>query len=165
MSFSLSLSFFRLVVLLHLNKNLLRSKTLFVPGHLLLLILLPFMFGFVIIKADWTFRRTFLDEAFILLLLILLPLMFDSMMIKADRTFWRTFLDEAFIRNAKSFYQTSPTLTYSLSFTVGVGSHCVMSRSLVHPCLYRSSTPTFMNLIIHDLSLSLAFEVRASWSL
>ena len=100
-----------------------------------------------------------------LLLLILLPHMFDSMMIKPDRTFGRTFLDEAFIRNTKSFCQTSPTLTYPLSFTIVVGSHCVMSWSLVHPCLYRSSTPTCMDLIIQYLSLSLAFEVRTSWSL
>ena len=133
MSLSLFLSFFRLVALWHLNENLLHLGTLFVSGH-------P-------------------------LLLILLPLMFNSMMIKPDRTFRRTFLDEAFIRNAKSLCRTSPTLTYPLSFTVRVESHCMMSRSLVHSCLYRSSTPTCMNLIIQYLSLSLVFEVRASWSL
>ena len=66
------------------------------------------------------------------LLLILLPLLFSSMMIKPDRTFQKTFLNEAFIRNAKSFCRTSPTLTYPLSFTVGVGSYCVTSQSLVH---------------------------------
>lgn len=127
----LSLSLSRLVALWHLNENLLHPGTFFVSGHLLLL--------------------------------ILLPLMFSSMMIKHDRTFRRTFLDEAFIRKAKSFCQTSLTLTYPLLFTVGVGSHCVMSRSLVYPCLYRSSTPTFMDLIIQYLPFSLAFEVRASW--
>ena len=131
--FFLSLSFFWLVTLWHLNENLLRPGILFDLGHLLLLILLPHIF--------------------------------DSMMIKPDRTFGRTFLDEAFIRNTKSFCQTSPTLTYPLSFTIVVGSHCVMSRSLVHPCLYRSSTPTCMDLIIQYLSLLLAFEVRTSWSL
>ena len=133
LSLSLSLSLSQLVALWHLNENLLRPGILFDLGHLLLLILLPYMF--------------------------------DSMMIKPDRTFGRTFLDEAFIRNTKSFCQTSPTLTYPLSFTIVVGSHCVMSRSLVHPCLYRSSTPTCMDLIIQYLSLSLAFEVRKSWSL
>ena len=133
LSLSLSLSFFRLVALWHLNENLLRPGTLFVSGHPLLLILLPLIFGFV--------------------------------MIKPNRAFQRTFLDKAFIWNAKSFCQTPLTLTYPLSFTVGVGSHCVMSWSLVHPCLYMSSTPTCMDLIIQYHSLLLAFEVHASWSL
>ena len=87
----------------HLNISLLHPETLFVPGHLLLL-------------------------------LIPLPLLFGSMMKMLKRTSRRTFLDEAFIRNAKSFCQTYPTLTFPLSFTVGVGSHCVTSWSIVHPC-------------------------------
>ena len=48
-----------------LNENLLHPKTLFVLGHPLLLILLPLMFGSVMIKLNRTFQRTFLDEAFI----------------------------------------------------------------------------------------------------
>ena len=108
------------------------SETLFVPGHPLLLILFPHMFG--------------------------------SVMIKPDRTFRRNFLVKAFIRNAKSFCWTSPTLTYPLSFTVRVRNHCVKSRSLIHPCLFKSSTPTCMDLITQYLSLLLAFEVRALWS-
>ena len=132
-SLSLFLSFFWLVALSHLNENLLHPETLFVLKHSLLLILLPLMFG--------------------------------SMMIMLDRTFRKTFLDKQFIQNAKSFCQTSPTLTYLLSFIVGVGSYCMTSRSLVHPCLYKSSTPICMNLIIQYLSLSLAFEVHALWSL
>ena len=83
---------------------------------------------------------------------------------KAKSDFFENSLDEAFIQNTKSFYQTSPTLTYPLSFTVGVGSHCVTSRSLVHLCLSRNSTPTCMDLIIQYLSLLLAFEVCALWS-
>ena len=98
------------------------------------------------------------------LLLTLLPLPSSSMMRRPIWTSLRTFLDEAFIQNAKSFCRTSPILIYPLSFTVGVRSHCVMSRSLVHPCLSRSSTPTCMDLIIQYLSLLLAFEVRALWS-
>ena len=62
--------------------------------------------------------------------LILPPLIFNFMMIKPNRTFRWTFLDETFIWNAKSFCQTSPTLTYPLSFTVSVGSHYVTSKSL-----------------------------------
>ena len=58
------------------------------------------------------------------------------------------FLDTAFIQNAKSFWQTSPTLTYSMSFIVGVGSHCVTSRSHVLSCLSRSFTPTCTRLIV-----------------
>ena len=103
--FSLSLSLspsLSLVALWHLNRNPLHPETLFVLGHLLLL-----------------------------LLLILLHLTFGSVMIKPIRTFQRTFHNTAFIRNAKSFYRTFPILTFPLSSTLGVGSHCVASRSLV----------------------------------
>ena len=101
--FSLPLSLlFMLVASWHLNINLLRPETFFVPEHPLLLTLLPHTPGSVI-------RRP-------------------------KQTSWRTSLDEAFIRNAKSFCWTSPTLTYALSFIVGVRSHCVTSRSLFHPC-------------------------------
>ena len=99
------------------------------------------------------------------LLLMLFPHMFGFVMIKPDRTFRRISLDEVFIRNAKSFCRTSLTLTYPLSFTVRVGSHCVMSRSFVHPCWYKSSTPTCIDLIIMYLFLLLGFEVRVLWSL
>ena len=91
------------------------------------------------------------------LLLILLLHMFGSAMIKQIGLF--EVLDEPFIRNAKSFCRTSPTLTYPLSFTVGVGSHCVTAQSLVYPCLFKSSTPTCKDLIIQCLSLLPAFEV------
>ena len=69
-----------------------------------------------------------------LLLLISPPLLFDSIISKPERTSRRTFLDKAFIWNTKSFCRISLTLTYPLSFTVEVGSYCVMSRSPVHPC-------------------------------
>ena len=101
MFLSLSLSL-SLVTLWHLNKNPLRPKTFFILGHLLLLP--P---------------------------LILLLLMFDSVMIKPIRTFRRTSRDEAFIQKSKSFYQIFSILTFPLSSIVGVGSHCVASRSLV----------------------------------
>ena len=84
---------------------------------------------------------------------------------KAWQDFWKNFSRRGIHSKHQVIFQTSPTLTYPLSFTIVVGSHCVMSRSLVHPCLYRSSTPTCMDLIIQYLSLSLAFEVRTSWSL
>ena len=45
-------------------------------------------------------------------------------------------------------WQTSPTLTFPLSFTVGNGSHCVTSRSHVLSCLSRSFTPTCTRLIV-----------------
>ena len=98
---SLSLSFFWIVCAWHPSAKLLRPGTLFVPRHLLLLILLLFMTG--------------------------------SVMIKLVRTFWRTFLDVAFIRNAKSFFLTSPILIYPLSLTVGVGNPFVISRSSIPP--------------------------------
>ena len=98
-SLSLPFSLFlTLVTSWHLNVNLFCPGTLFVLGHLLLL-----------------------------LLLTLLPFAYDSMMRRPNRTSQRTFHDVAFIRNAKSFCRTSPTLTYPLSFIVGVGSYCVMS--------------------------------------
>ena len=100
----LSLSFFRLVALWHLNVSPLHPRTLFILRHLLLLPLLK-----------------------------LHPLMSSSMMIKHIRTFQRTFHNAAFIRNTKSFYRTLPILTFPLSSTVGVGSHCVASQSLVLP--------------------------------
>ena len=98
----LSLSFFQLVALWHLNRNLLYPETLFIPRHFLLhpLRILP-------------------------------PPMSDSMMIKPVRTFRRTFHNVAFIWNAKSFYPTFLILTFLLSSIVGVGSHCVASQSLV----------------------------------
>ena len=122
-----------LVTLWHLNKNPLRPKTFFILGHLLLLP--P---------------------------LILLLLMFDSVMIKPIRTFRRTSRDEAFIQKSKSFYQIFSILTFPLSSIVGVGSHCVASRSLVPSWLCRSFTPICTDSIIQYLILSLAFEVRAS---
>ena len=96
---SFSLSFFRLVALWRLNENPLRPRTLFILGHPLLLTPLLLTYG--------------------------------STMIKPIRTFRRTFLNEAFIRNAKSFYQIFPILTFPLSSTVGVKSHCMASSSLV----------------------------------
>ena len=101
--FSDSLSLFLPLVLVaswHLNVSLLRPKTFFVLGHLLLL-----------------------------LLLTLLPLTSGFVMRRPNQTSWRTFHDEAFIWNAKSFYQIFLTLIYPLSSTVGVGSHFVVSQS------------------------------------
>ena len=74
----------------------------------------------------------------------------------AHKAFSENFLDEVFIQNAKSFWWTSPTLTFPLSFTVGNGSHCVTSWSLVLSCLSRSLTPCrpfakgfrFMNMVM-----------------
>ena len=60
--------------------------------------------------------------------------LFGSVMMMSTRHSWRTFLDEAFIRNAKSYCQTLPTLTFPLSYTVGDGSHCVTSRSFTLTC-------------------------------
>ena len=102
---SLSLSLFlTLVASWHLNVNPFRPGTLFVLGHLLLL-----------------------------LLLTPLHLMYSSIMKRPSRTSQRTFHDEAFIRNAKSFCQTFLTLNYPLLSTVGVGSHYVAPRSRALP--------------------------------
>ena len=132
-----SLSFFlsfplTLVASWHLSVSLLRPGTLFVPRHLLLLLhLTP------------------------------LPPTFGSVMRRPNRTSLRTFHDEAFIQNAKSFYQTSLTLTCPLSSTVRVESHYVAPRSRALPWSYRSSTPTCIDLILLYLSFLLTFEVYA----
>ena len=81
-------------------------------------------------------------------LLILHLLTFGSMMMMPLMHFRRTFLDKAFIWNTKSSCRTLPTPTFPLSFTVGDGSHCVMSRSPVLSCLSTSFTPTYTGLII-----------------
>ena len=65
---------------------------------------------------------------------ILLLLIFGFVMRMPERTSRRTFFDEVFIQNTESFWRISPTLTFPLSFTVKDRSHCVTSRSLVHPC-------------------------------
>ena len=95
-----------------------------------------------------------------LLLLTPLLLTYNFVMIKPVRTFQRTCHDKAFIRSAKSFYWNFPILTFPLSSTVKVGSHCVASQSLVPLWLYRSFTPTNTNSILQYLSLSLAFKVH-----
>ena len=87
----------------HLNVNPLRPETLFIPGYLFLLLLIP------------------------------LHLSYNSVMRRPNRTSWRTFHNKAFIRNAKSICQIFLTLTYPLSSTVEVGSHCVASRSCTLP--------------------------------
>ena len=104
-----SLSFFlslplMLVASWHLSVSLLRPETLFVPRHLLLLLLLTTH-----------------------------PLTSGSMMRRPNRSSLRTFHNVAFIRNAKSFCQNFLTLNYPLSSTVGVRSHYVALRSRVLP--------------------------------
>ena len=94
------------------------------------------------------------------LLLILPLLLFNSVIRMPERTSQRTFLDKVFIGNAESFCWTSPILTYQLSFTIGVGSHCVTSQSHVHPCWSKSFSLTCMDLILQYLSFILTFEVR-----
>ena len=108
-----------LVALWHLNRNLLRPENFFVLEHFLLL---P--------------------------LLILLSFMFGSMMRRPIRTSKRTSHDEAFIRNAKLFYRIFPILTFPLSSTIGIGSHCMTSRSLIPLWSYRSFTPIYTDSII-----------------
>ena len=94
-----------------------------------------------------------------LLPLTLLHLLFSSMMRMLERTSRRTFVDKAFIWNATSFCQTFLTLTYPLSFTVGVGSHFMASWSRALPWSYRSSSLICTDLITLHLFLSLASKV------
>ena len=105
MFFSLHLSLFlMLVASWHINKNSFRPGTLFVSGHLLLLLFLT----------------------------PLLPT-YGSMMRRTNQTSRKTFHDVAFIRNVKLFYETLLILTYPLLSTVGVGSHFMASQSRALP--------------------------------
>ena len=52
----------------------------------------------------------------------------------ARKDFSKNFSRRVFIWNTESFCRISPTLTYPLSFTVRVESHCVTSWSLLLPC-------------------------------
>ena len=65
-SLSPSLFCLRLSCRWHLNVSLLHPRTLFVLGHLRLLILLLLISSFVMRMPERLSRRTFLDEAFIL---------------------------------------------------------------------------------------------------
>ena len=131
--FWLSLSLFlMLVVSWHLNVNPFHPRTLFVSGHLLLLLLLTPLHltnSSVMRRPNWTSRRTFHNEAF--------------------------------LQDSKSFCQIFLTLTYPLSSTVGVRSHYVASQSRALPWSCRSSNPICTDLIILYPSLSLAFRVYA----
>lgn len=146
----------------------------YVPSFIFILILIcvvaflyvSFFLSFNRLVALWhlnenPFRPKTLFVLGHLLLLTQLLLTYGSMMIKPVKTFWRTSHDEAFILNAKLFYWTFPILTFPLSSTVGVRSHCVASWSLVPPWSYRSFTPTCTDSVLQYLILSLVFEVCA----
>ena len=64
-SLFLLLSFFWLVASWNLNENPFFPKTLFILRHLLLLTLHLLKYGSMMIKPKMTFRRTFVNEAFI----------------------------------------------------------------------------------------------------
>ena len=93
------------------------------------------------------------------LLLILAFFMSGSVIIKPVRTFPRTFLGVAFTRNARSFFLTSPILTFPLSFTIGVRGPFVISRLVVPPWSYKNFTLICTNLILPYLAFSFLFEV------
>ena len=65
-------------------------------------------------------------------------------------------------RPAKSFYRIFPILTFPLSSTVMVRSHCVASQSLVLLWSYMSFTLICTDLILQYLILLLAFKLRTS---
>ena len=121
-----------LVALWHLSVSLLRPETLFILGHLLLLLhLTP------------------------------LPFTSNSVLRRPNRTSLRTSHNVAFIRNAKSFCRTSLTLTYLLSPIAKVGSHYVMPWSRALLWSYRSSTPICTDLITLYPSFLPTFGVYA----
>ena len=74
----------------------------------------------------------------------------------ARKDFSKNFSRRGVHSECESFWRILSTLTYPMSFTVGVGSHCVTSRSYVLSCWSRSFTPTCMELILQYLFFILA---------
>ena len=66
----------------------------------------------------------------------------------AHKAFSENFSRRGLHSEHQVIWRTSLTLTFPLSFTVGNGSHCVMSWSLVLSCSFRSFTPTCTRLIV-----------------
>ena len=76
---------------------------------------------------------------------------------KVRTGFLKNFSQWAFIQNAKSLYRTFPILTLPLSSTIGVGSHCVTSWSLVLSWLFSNLLQyarirLFCTLVYHSRS-------------
>ena len=80
-------------------------------------------------------------------LFFLFHLTSSSMMRRLRQTSLRTSRLGAFIQNARSFYQISLTLCYSMSFELVDRNLYVRNPCIVMSCLYRSSTPTYTTLI------------------
>ena len=132
---------------LHVTCHMFMHSHAYVPSILYILIYLlfwyfsdclPLFLSFFHLVASWNLNENLFRPRILFVLGHLLPLTplhltFGSMMRRLVRTSRRTFPDEAFIRNAKSFYRTSPILIYPLLFTVEIGSHCMASWSLVLP--------------------------------
>ena len=98
----------------------------------------------------------------LLLLFLPYPLIFGSMMRRPRRISLRTSKPVEFIQNARSFCRISPTLHYSMSFGLRDGNISVRNSCVVLSCLFRSSTPTYMESISLCLSLYLHSEVHVS---
>ena len=83
---------------------------------------------------------------------------------KAKSDFFENFSRRGIHSERQVILSDSSDTDLPLPSIVGNGSHCMMSRSLIHPCLSRSFTSTCMDLIFQYLFLLLTFEVRALWS-
>ena len=134
-------------MLMHFHAYVLSFSYILICSMLLLSLCLSFSLSLSHVSLLlWHLNANLLCPKTLYVLGYLLPLtphllLFGFMMRMPERTSQRTFVNEAFIRNATSFYQTFLTLTYPLSFTVGVKSHFVTSRSLVLPWSHRIFTP------------------------
>ena len=93
-------------------------------------------------------------------LLILLLSMSGSMMRTPISTSRRTSPNVVFIRNAMSYYQTSPIPLFRLSYIGGVRNLYVRYPWVVPPWSYRGSTPICMVSILLYHSLLLLYEVH-----
>ena len=67
---------------------------------------------------------------------------------KARKDFLENFFRWGIHLERQVIYRIFPILTFPLSSTIGVGSHCVASRSRALPWSYRSFTPTCTELIL-----------------
>ena len=176
LSLSLSLSLSRIVYIWHPSANPLHLGTLFVLGHLPLILLL-FMFGSIMMRRPVrTFWRTFPNVAFIqnaasfyqTFPILLYPLSFTV----GDRNLceipvsYPTVIIQEFYSNMHNFDTSIPRFVTQVQ-----GTHIVVTSKIVSEILHilRVSHPDYptcprLRTMSNDELLSLFYETPSSWS-
>ena len=170
-----SLSLSQIIYIWHLSANPLRLETLFVLGHLPLILLL-FMFDSMMTRPVRTFRRTFPNLAFIqnaasfyqTFPILLYPLSFTV----GDRNLceipvsYPTVIIQEFYSNMHNFDTSIPQFVTQVQ-----GTHIVVTSKIVSEILHilRVSHPDYptcprLRTMSNDELLSLFCETPSSWS-